>query len=257
MVRKVDFPIPELEEMEHYPPHLWYKGNRALLARPKISIVGSRRPLSYTRSAVMQLAAALSRRGIVIVSGAAMGVDALAHRGAGVSNTIAVMGCGLDHRYPAINASLIGEIEEKGLVMSQFEPGFRARGWSFVVRNETVVALGSVLVVAQADRDSGTMRSVAFAEKMGKKIYVLPHRLGESEGTNDLLKEGRAEAIYDIDAFASLFGASEEASGGEDFILYCKSAPSYEEAVKRFGDRLFEAELEGRIAIENGRVILL
>ena len=258
MTGTIDFRISELEAMKRYPETLYYRGSTGLLESRKVSIVGTRRPGAYTKSAVQQLAAALSKRGVTVVSGAAMGVDALAHRGAGAERTIAVLGCGLDHRYPAVNASLIEEIEKRGLVLSQFEPDFRATPWSFVVRNELVVALGEVLIVGEADRGSGTMRSVEYALKMGKSIYVLPHRLGESEGTTDLLKEGAAEAIYDIEEFASRFATgAEKSEEADDFTAFCKSSPTYEEAVKRFGDRVFEAELEGMIAVQDGRIIPL
>ncbi|BDY12266.1 DNA-processing protein DprA [Hydrogenimonas cancrithermarum] len=255
MIERIDFRIEALEAMKRYPETLYCIGNTGLLEARKVSIVGTRRPNSYTKRMVMQLAASLSRRGVVVVSGAAMGVDALAHRGAGSERTIAVMGSGLDIRYPAVNASLIEEIERKGLVLSRFEPGFKAAPWSFVVRNEMVVALGEVLVVAQADRKSGTMRSVEFAKAMGKPIYVFPHRLGESEGSNDLLKEGRAEAIFDIESFTDMFG--ERGSSEEDeFMAFCRTSPSYEEALKRFGQRVFEAELEGVVAVCDGRLVL-
>ncbi len=254
--RCVPFDIPELDAMKKRPEKLWYRGDLSLLEMPKVSIVGSRRPNAYTKAAVTRLAAALAKRGVVVVSGAAMGVDALAHRGAGSKNTVAVLGCGLNRRCPALNAQLIESIEREGLVLSPFEPDFDARGWTFVARNEIVVALGEVLVVAQADPNSGSMRSVAFARSMGKKMYVLPHRLGESEGTNDLLAAGEAEAIYDIDAFVEDFGTAPK--GKEDeFLAFCKGRPTYEEAAKRFGERLFEAELEGLIAVVDGRVVPL
>lgn len=248
--------IPETLHMKKRPASIYAAGHIDLLDKRKVSIVGSRRPGAYTKNIVMQLASALAKRGVAVVSGAAMGVDAMAHRGAGVAQTIAVMPCGLHHRYPAVNASLIEEIAQQGLVLSQFDPDFKARPWSFVVRNELVVALGEVLVVAQADRDSGTMRSVEFAKKMEKEIFVLPHRLGESEGTNDLLAAKEAEAIYDIDAFAENFGTIENETS-DPFISFCKKSPTWEEAVKRFGERLFEAELEGTIAVREGRIILL
>jgi len=123
---------------------LYYKGNKELLKRKKVSIVGSRRPYNYTQSMVFELAKKLSSARICVVSGAAMGVDAIAHRGAGVSDTIAVLGCGIDMYYPKINKNLIKEIERDGLVLSQFEPDFKATPWSFVLRNEVVTALGEV-----------------------------------------------------------------------------------------------------------------
>jgi DNA processing protein len=187
-----------------------------------------------------------------------MCVDAIAHRGAGNDSTIAVLPCGIDLRYPAVNKSLLENIENSGLTISQFDPGFHATNWSFVVRNEVVVALGDVLIVTQADIDSGSIRSVEFALEMRKKIYVLPHRIGESEGTNRLLADGKAEAIYDIDTFVGKFGmVNSEIDKRDPFILFCATRPTYEEAVVKFGDRVFEAELNGRIVIKNGSIELV
>ncbi|MEA3522341.1 MAG: DNA-processing protein DprA [Campylobacterota bacterium] len=254
-ITPVSWEIPELQKMKKYPKSLYFLGDRALLKKQKISIVGTRKPNQYTRNLTMQLAQALSKRDICIVSGAAMGVDALAHKGANSYNTIAVMANGLDIRYPAVNKSLIESIENEGLVISQFNKGVRARSWSFVVRNELVVALGDVLIVTQADLGSGTMRSVEYALKMDKKIYVLPHRIGESEATQELLCEGKAEAIYNIDRFCNQF--AEIPTINEDpILLYCKENPSYDSAIERFGDKILEYELEGKLAILNGKVSL-
>ncbi len=249
--------VPELESMKKYPNTLFYEGNFALLQKTKISIVGTRKPNQYTKQLTFELASKLSSAGVCIVSGAAMGVDAIAHKGAGSSNTIAVMANGLDVIYPQVNRSLIEEIEKDGLTLSQFESGFKATKWSFVVRNEIVVALGDVLVVTQADLNSGTMRSVEFAKKMGKKIYVLPHRLKESQGTANLLKSGDAEAIYDIDAFVSSFNSNEFTCKFDALLEYCVNTPSYEEAVLKFGDKVFEYELEGKIRVDAGLVSVI
>ena len=247
--------IPQFELMKKYPEELFYRGNPTLLKRPKVSIVGTRKPNQYTRHYTYLLAQKLAGVGVAVVSGAAMGVDALAHAGAGAPNTVAVVANGVDIRYPAVNRDLIRSIEEEGLVLSQFNNGFRATGWSFVVRNELVVALGDVLVVTEADLDSGSMRSVEYALKMEKKIYVLPHRIGESMGTAGLLKEGLATALYDIDAFISGFGKAVKISDNP-FLQFCARNPTFDEAVARFGDDVYEAELEGSIRVENGLVIL-
>jgi DNA processing protein len=249
--------ISALENMKKYPKTLLYKGNRALLKRPKVSIVGSRRLSNYTREYTYQLAKALSNRGVCIVSGAAMGVDTVAHEGAGVENTIAVVANGLDIRYPAINKTLIESIETKGLMLSQFNDGFRATGWSFVVRNELVVALGDILIVTEADLDSGSMRSVEYALRMGKEIYVLPQRLHESLGTNALLNEGKAIAITDIEVFAARFGKSVSVEvDKDDFFYFCQTSPTFDDTIGKFGDKVYEAELEGIITIHNGIVRL-
>ena len=249
--------ITSLESMKKYPKALFYKGNLALLNRPKVSIVGSRRLSNYTREYTYQISRALASRGVCVVSGAAMGVDTVAHEGAGAENTIAVVGNGLDIRYPAMNKNLIESIENKGLMLSQFNDGFRATGWSFVVRNELVVALGDILIVTEADLGSGSMRSVEYALQMGKEIFVLPHRLGESHGTNSLLKEKKATLITDIEDFVARFGNPVKSSvKKDDFFYFCQQLPSFDETLEKFGERVYEAELEGIITIRNGIVRL-
>jgi len=247
-----DYKIKQLRFMKKEPTKLYYKGNLDLLKRDLVSIVGTRRPSAYTKEFTYKIARALSNRGVVIVSGAAMGVDAIAHKGAKSKNTIAVMANGLDIRYPKVNQHLIKSIEDEGLTISFFEPGFKATRWSFVVRNELIVALGKVLIVTEASLNSGTSRSIEFAKKMGKEIYVLPHRLNESIATNQLIKNGKAKVIYDIDEFANKFGKIN--SSKDEFIQYLETNPSYDEAVSKYGSKIFEAELNGLIAIENGNV---
>jgi len=249
--------ISELDSMKKYPSKLFYEGNLELLKQTKVSIVGTRKPSKYSRALTHTLSSTLSKRGVSIVSGGAMGIDAVAHLGATPSNTIAVLPCGIDIKYPAVNKNLLSDIQKKGLLLSQFDVGFRATPWSFVLRNELVVALGDVLVVTEAELGSGSMRSVEFALKMGKEIYVLPQRLGESSATNKLLQEGKAKAIYDIEEFCSIFSdADVEDLPQDDFIEFCKTNPSYEDTLKIFPHRVFEAELSGEIKIENGLVIL-
>lgn len=257
MSQNITHTILELEAMKKYPKTLFYKGDLGLLKRPKVSIVGTRRPSAYTKQFTYMLAKALAKRGVCVVSGAAMGVDTIAHEGAGVDNTIAVVANGLNIRYPVINKNLIENIENKGLVLSQFNDGFRATGWSFVVRNEVVVALGDILIVTEAELNSGSMRSVEFAQKMGKQIFVLPHRLGESSGTLHLLNENKATAIHNIEAFASFFGkeASEDLVK-DDFFYFCQKSPTFDESLAKFGERVYEAELEGIITIHDGIVRL-
>jgi len=258
MSQLLSSPIPALDAMKKYPPELFYKGNLDLLERPKVSIVGTRRPSIYTQNFTYSIAKALVKRGVCIVSGAAMGVDAIAHAGAGEDNTIAVVANGLNIRYPVINRSLIESIENNGLMLSQFNDGFRATGWSFVVRNELVVALGDMLIVTEAELNSGSMRSVEYAVKMGKEIFVLPQRLNESSGTNSLLREGKATAIVDVELFASRFGqAASSDIQKDDFFYFCQASPTFDDTVAKFGDRVYEAELEGLVTIHNGIVRLI
>ena len=234
---------------------IFYKGDLSLLERKKVSIVGSRRPNAYAKHYTHEIASKLAKAGVVVVSGGAIGVDAISHKAAGTQNTIMVSATGLDKRYPVINKKLIERIENEGLVLSQFEENTPSFKYNFPLRNELIVVLGEVLVVTYADKNSGTMRSVEFAKKLGKKIYVLPHRLGESEGTNELLAKAEATPIYDIEAFVALFGTPKEQIN-DLFLEFCKTSPTYEEALQKFAQRVFEAELMGEIAVKNGRVVL-
>ena len=256
-MQKLQEEIVELKSMNKRPSHLYYEGNLELLKQQKISIVGTRKPSTYSRNLTTRLASLASKSGVCVVSGGAMGIDAVAHKGAGSSNTIAVLPCGIDIKYPAVNKNLLFDIEKKGLLLSQFDEGFRATPWSFVVRNELVVALGDVLVVAEAEVGSGSMRSVEFALKMGKKIFVFPQRLGESGATNKLLEEGKAESIYDINEFVARFAPKEISHAkGNEFLEFCKTNPTYEDVMKKYPDRVFEAELNGDIVVQNGKVIV-
>ena len=258
MISTINFKIDELTSMKKYPDELFYIGNTKLLNKQKVSIVGTRRPNSYTKEFTYKLASKLSDTNICIVSGAAMGVDSMAHQGAKSNNTIAVVANGLDIRYPSVNKNLIIDIEKNGLIISAYKEKEKARNYTFVLRNEIVVALGNILIVTEADINSGSLTSVEYALKMGKKVYTLPHRLNESLGTQELLKKGLIEAIYDIDKFIeTISGKTLKTENSDEVLNYCKSNPTYEEAMNKFANKIFEYELEGKIKIENGRVIVI
>ncbi len=257
MIKEIDFHIDELEDMKKYPQNLSYIGETLLLKRKKISIIGSRKPNQYARYKTEELARKLSLSGVCIVSGGAIGVDALAHKAAKSNNTIIVAATGLDKRYPAINKNLIEDVEKNGLVLSQFAKGSPSTKYNFVLRNELVVALGDILIVTYADLKSGSMRSVEYALKMKKEIYVLSHRIGESEATNKLLQEGKAKAIYDIDEFVKQFGDVKiKEKKGDEFLEFCKTNPTYDATLSKFPSRVFEAELSGEIEVKNGFIVL-
>ena len=241
----------EFMQLSDTPTKIFYRGNPDLLNRTKVSIVGSRKAYPYSRSIITSLANELAKRDVCVVSGGAMGIDAIAHEGA-FPNTIAVLANGLDIIYPKVNKKLLHKMSTDSLLISEYADTVEARAYSFVLRNRLVVALGEVLVLAQADLNS--MRSAEYALKMGKKIYVLPHRLGESEGSMKLLNEKKAELITDIKAFADMFGKVEEDK--DAFLTFCKKEPSYEEALAYDAQKLFEYELSAKIKVVAGRVRL-
>ncbi len=242
----------EFSRLSDIPTQIFYRGNPDLLNRTKVSIVGSRKAYPYSRSIITRLANELAKRGVCVVSGGAMGIDAISHEGA-FPNTIAVLANGLDIIYPKVNKKLLQKMSTDALLISEYADTVEARPYSFVLRNRLVVALGEVLVLAQADLNSGSMRSVEYALDMGKKIYVLPHRLGESEGSMQLLHEKKAELITDVKAFADMFGTLDEEQ--DEFLSFCKKEPSYEEALAYDAQKLFEYELSAKIKVVGGKVI--
>jgi DNA processing protein len=131
------------------------------------------------------------------VSGSALGVDAIAHQYAN-NNTIAVMANSLDIKYPIFNSKLIRNIYQNSLALSEYQDTTEPTKYSFINRNRIVVALSKILIIAQADLNSGSLRSAEYAIKYNIPIYVLPHQIGESLGTDKLLQDGIAKPIYDI-----------------------------------------------------------
>ncbi len=254
-VSQVLKPLPkELESLKEIPKNLYFRGDSSLLNLTKVSIVGARRAYPYSRTLTHQLSLALAKRNVCVVSGVAMGIDAIAHESA-FPCTIGVLANGLDIVYPKVNKKLLSKMAESSLLLSEYEESFEGRAYTFVERNRIVVALGDVLVISQADLNSGSMRSAEFALEMGKKIYVLPHRLGESEGSMKLLDEGKAELITNIEKFANLFGVIKELR--DEFLLFCEKHSSYEEVLRFDSQKLFEYELLGKIKVENSKVFVL
>ncbi|XPV68999.1 MAG: DNA-processing protein DprA [Halarcobacter sp.] len=252
MSKEVTFKIDDLSSMQVYPKKLFYKGNLDLLKKRKVSIVGTRHPNSYSKKLTFKIAQELAKRNVAIVSGAAIGVDTLAHKGAEPKNTIAVVANGLDIKYPRINANMIKSIENEGLILSAYEDGFEARNYTFVQRNEIVVSLGEVLIVIQADEKSGTLTSVEYALKMGKKVYTIPHQLDDSKGTQKFLERGLIEPIYNLKEFFDEFG--ELTKNEQNHEVYLSTNPLYDDALKKLGSKLYELELEGRFSVENGYI---
>lgn len=246
---------PQLNRLKNPPKKLCYKGNLELLNMPLVSIVGSRRASVYTKDCVLNLAKTLSSAGVCVVSGAALGVDIAAHKGA-MPNTIAVFGNGLDKIYPQANAKTIEEIYEHSLALSEYESNVAPKGYQFLQRNRIVVALSQALVVAQADLKSGSMQSARMAREIGVPIFVLPQRINESSGTNELLSLGKAELISDFNVFATKFGKAIE-SKNDEILEFCKDGVNLDEALAKFGDRIYEYEIFGKLKISGLRVNLI
>lgn len=190
------------------PKKLYYIGTLPATRVPTVAIVGTRKPTKYGHEVTHRLAYELASRGIVIVSGMALGVDAIAHRAAleAHGTTIAVQANGLDRLYPASNRQL-GEaiIKQGGAVISEYEPGVAARDFQFLARNRIVSGLSDAVIITEASARSGTLNTARHALEQGKEVFVVPGNITSplSAGCNALLRQGatpvtRVEDIIEI-----------------------------------------------------------
>jgi DNA processing protein len=160
-----------------------------------VAIVGSRLPSPYGEAVAEQLAGDLSRAGVVVISGLALGIDAAAHRGAllGGGVTIAVMGTGVDVVYPAAHTRLAEEIlAAGGALVSQFPDGTTPRRHNFPARNWTMASLSDVVVVVEAAERSGALITADAALDLHKEVMAVPGSVFSplSVGTHSLIRDG-------------------------------------------------------------------
>jgi DNA processing protein len=181
------------------PAHLFALGNLDLLTRPAVAIVGSRDHSLYGAEVCRSIARAAAELGLVVVSGMARGLDAVAHAGAldGGGGTIGVLGNGLGVVYPAANRELYRRIQESGLLLTEFPPGERPRIGSFPRRNRMISGLARVVVVVEAAESSGALQTVACALEQGRDVLAVPGQITSpvSAGTNRLLRDGAAPLL--------------------------------------------------------------
>ncbi|MBM7560574.1 DNA-processing protein DprA [Fusibacter tunisiensis] len=179
------------------PPDIFfYKGNERLLEnRPKVAIVGTRRPTAYGRKATVDIAKFLSKHGIVVVSGMALGIDAIAHRTALEANglTMAVMASGVMNAYPKTNTSIFkGILDQNGLVVSEKPFDEAPKPYEFPLRNRLISGFSDAVVVVEASFASGTLTTAQHAINQGKPVFALPGPVFSetSKGTNQLIYDG-------------------------------------------------------------------
>ena len=190
------------------PPVLWSRGDLALLDRPCVAIVGTRRATAYGERVATALSQTLARAGAVVISGLARGIDACAHRGAleVEGGTVAVLGTGLDVVYPKGHAQLQRRIGEVGLLLSELEPTDAAHGGSFPKRNRIIAALASATIVIEAGATSGALITARYALELGRSVAAVPGPIDvpQSLGSNELLRDGAMAITSAGDALALL-----------------------------------------------------
>ncbi|MGQ0701349.1 MAG: DNA-processing protein DprA [Panacagrimonas sp.] len=193
-----------LREITHAPPALFYRGDIELLGLPQIAIVGSRNATPQGLETAEGFAAELARRGLVVTSGLALGIDGAAHRGAlsASGHTIAVCATGLDRVYPARHRTLAEEIDRTGLLVSEFAPGTSPRPEHFPRRNRLISGLALGVLVVEAARESGSLITARLAAEQGREVFAIPGSIHNlmARGCHQLIRQGAklAETVDDI-----------------------------------------------------------
>lgn len=184
-----------LNEIYKPPATIFVAGNLPSERRATVSIVGSRKPTAYGRETAYLIASELAKKGVIIVSGLALGIDAIAHKATleAQGTTIAVLGSGLKHITPTTNYSLgMQIIKNGGAIISEYSPEVPALPHRFLERNRIVSGLADAVIVVEAAKRSGTLSTAAHALSQGKTVYAVPGNITSpmSEGCNNLIKQG-------------------------------------------------------------------
>jgi DNA processing protein len=186
------------------PIALYVRGQAKLadLAQHAVAIVGARAATGYGEHVATEWAHGLSTAGYTVVSGAAYGIDAAAHRGALAAGgpTIAVLGCGVDVSYPAGHASLLARICVDGAVISEYPPGTPPAKHRFLVRNRLIATLGAGTVVVEAGKRSGSRNTAATAAALGRLVLAAPGPVDSSSsiGCHDMIRSGDAILVSSV-----------------------------------------------------------
>jgi DNA processing protein len=206
-----------LRDLSRPPAGLWYLGRPEALksaSERAVAIVGTRDASSYGERTAKRLATAAVRAGLTVISGLARGVDAAAHRAAleAGGTTIAVQGPGVDVPYPVGHRTLHGEIADRGLVLSESEPGATAFPGCFPRRNRIIAGLAKVTVVVEAGFKSGAMNTASHALAIGRVVGAVPGPIDEprSAGSNLLIRDG-AHVLTSVDDMLNFYGLSTNA----------------------------------------------
>jgi DNA processing protein len=195
-----DAAYPERLRNIYAPPVVLYMRGHDITIDDEICIamVGTRGSTMYGNTCAYKLGYALSKAGAVIVSGLAQGIDGRSIEGAikAGGRVISVLGCGADVIYPSFHKELMEKIMEKGMVVTEYEPGAPAIGRHFPVRNRIISGLSQGCIVVEADRTSGALITAGHALEQGRDVFAVPGNIDNetSSGTNWLIKQG-AKAI--------------------------------------------------------------
>lgn len=208
----VDWPEQVADLGETAPLGLWLRGPADLRAsvNRSVSIVGARTATDYGMHVAAELAVGLAERRWLVVSGAAIGIDGAAHRGAlaGRGLTAAVLACGIDQVYPLCHDALLRAIADEGVIVSELPPRTTVSRFRFLDRNRLIAALGRGTVVVEAAARSGSLVTARLADELGRPVLAVPGPVTSemSLGTHHLIRDGGAILVTRADEIAEHLG---------------------------------------------------
>lgn len=185
---------PLLRELQDAPPLLFARGRIELLRQPQLAMVGSRNCTPGGARTARDFAGELTRRGLVITSGLALGIDAEAHRGAldAGGGSIAVIGTGIDRIYPSRNRALAHRLAEEGLILSEFPLGMPPNSENFPRRNRVISGLSRATLVVEATHRSGSLITARCSIEQGRDVFAIPGSIHnpQAKGCHQLIRDG-------------------------------------------------------------------
>ena len=202
-IADADYPEP-LRHIHDGPLVLYVRGDRSLLGRDQIGIVGSRNATRAGLEHARSFAAALGQKGLLVTSGLALGVDGAAHAGALDAGfpTVAVIGNGVDKPYPYRHRTLSERIAGEGVIVSEYPPGTSAKAGHFPRRNRIISGLSRGILVVEAGLKSGSLITARLALEQGREVFAIPGSVHNplARGCHHLIRQGAklVETVDDI-----------------------------------------------------------
>jgi DNA processing protein len=194
-----------LNDLGAYSPTLlWYRGHIDSFEKldRTLGVIGSRVVSGYGQKITAEVSALAVNEGATVISGGALGVDAIAHRVAlsQAGLTLGLMAGSLDNLYPAGNWQLFDEIGSRGLLLSEMAPGSKPTRWRFLQRNRLIAALSDAVVVTEAGWRSGSINTVNHANELGRRVFAVPGPITSptSAGCNRIIRDHSAEILVEV-----------------------------------------------------------
>lgn len=219
---------PLIQSMDHFPDRIFYEGCPDVLTQPLFAVVGTRNPTPYGLRAAHYFSRCLVRAGYGVVSGLALGIDAIAHRAAlsepgGIA--VAVVAHGLDQIYPRQNAVLAREIVARGgAIVTEYADGIAPLRHHFPQRNRIISGLSTAVLIVEAAERSGSLITARWALEQGKSVFVVPGPFDSPTfyGSHQLIREGAilVQSIDDIAAEIPLLPGLALPEAGRDWEMW-------------------------------------